>query len=128
VLVPCDGRLCLFNLRGATVGVGTVEALVACACSDVRIWSGVTISKPGSLVRASEYDELDMSAPAILPSDTGLSRARLRGCEGSGEETLKELDVDRLALTPDRPSETTLSDIAPASLVIANSLPWHERK
>ena len=88
----------------------------------------MTISKPGSLARASGYDELDMSVPAILPSLTGLSRARLRPWEGSGEETLKELDVDRLALTPDRPSETTLSDITAASLVVANSLAWHERK
>ena len=34
---------------------------------------------------------------------------------------LNEFDVDRLALTPERPSEA-LSDMTPASLVVANSL------
>jgi hypothetical protein len=81
------------------------------------------MSKPGSLERpASGYDaDVEEVAPAILPSVTGLKRARLRACSGGGEDTLKELDVDRLALTPERPSET-LSDIMFASRVVANSL------
>jgi hypothetical protein len=78
------------------------------------------MSNPGSLGRVSGYDEAD-DVPAILPSVTGLRRARLRACKGGGEGKLKELDVDRLALTPDRPSET-LSEIIAASLVVANSL------
>ena len=103
VLAPCDGRLCL---AGGFAG------------------AGVTISKPGSLGRAatSGYDDEGMTM--IFPSVTGLRRERLRDCKGCGETMLKELDVDRLALRPDRPSET-LSDIAPASLVVANSLWVH---
>lgn len=81
----------------------------------------MTMSNPGSLALVSGYDEADDVPPAILSSVTGLRRARLRPCKGGGEGMLKELDVDRLALTPDRPSET-LSDIIPASLVVANSL------
>jgi hypothetical protein len=82
------------------------------------------MSKPGSLGRAEsgyDTDVVEVDAPAILPSLTGLKRARLRACSGGGEETLKELDVDRLALTPERPSET-LSDIMFAKCVVANSL------
>lgn len=80
------------------------------------------MSNPGSLGLVSGYDEADDVPPAILSSVTGLRRARLRPCKGGGEGMmLKELDVDRLALTPDRPSET-LSDIIAASLVVANSL------
>ena len=75
------------------------------------------MSNPGSLGRVSGYDEPEDARPAILPSETGLRRARLRACRGGGEGKLKELDVDRLALIPDRPSET-LSDI----MVVANSL------
>lgn len=88
------------------------------------------MSKPGSLARAASvgYDpggeEGDM--PVILPSVTGLRRARLRACGGSGEEMLKELDADRLALTPERPSEA-LSDITPARRVVANSLATRAR-
>ena len=116
-LVPCGGRLCLFDL----VVWGAPVAAAACGCSDVREWSTVIMSNPGSLGLVSGYDEADDVPPAILPSVTGLRRARLRLCKGGGEGMLKELDVDRLALTPDKPSET-LSDIIPASLVVANSL------
>ena len=80
--------------------------------------SGVTISKPGSLGRPPLASD-DEGASTGLPSVTGLRRERLRECSGCGETTLKELDVDKLALTPDKPSDT-LSDIAP--LVVANSL------
>ncbi len=118
LLVPCDVRLGLFDL----VVWGAVAAAAACWwCSDVRGWSTVTMSKPGSLGLVSGYDEAVDVLPAILPSVTGLRRARLRPGNGGGEGMLKELDVDRLALTPDRPSET-LSDIILASLVVANSL------
>ena len=117
LFVPCDVRLCLFDF----VVWGAAAAPMACECSDVREWSTVIMSNPGSLGLVSGYDEADDEPPAILPSVTGLRRARLRPCKGGGEGTLKELDVDRLALTPDRPSET-LSDIIPASLVVANSL------
>lgn len=81
------------------------------------------MSKPGSLGRPASGDDADVEevTPAILPSETGLRRARLRACSGGGEDTLNELDVDRLALTPERPSET-LSDIMFASRVVANSL------
>ena len=114
LLVHCGPRLCL--LAGFAV-VGVVE-------EEVRRWSGVTMSNPGSLGRESGYDE-DNDVMATLPSVTGLRRARLRPCGGGGEETLKELlDVDRLALAADRPSET-LSDIIVASLVVANSLAVH---
>jgi len=115
LLVPCDVRLCLFDLV-------VWGAPAACGSSDVREWSTVIMSNPGSLGLVSGYDEADDVPPAILSSVTGLRRARLRPCRGGGEGTmLKELDVDRLALTPDRPSET-LSDIIAASLVVANSL------
>ena len=84
------------------------------------------MSKPGSLARAvsAGYDAggEEGDVPTILPSLTGLRRTRLRACRGSGEEMLvNELDVDKLALTPERPSET-LSDIIPANRVVANSL------
>ena len=83
--------------------------------------SGVTISKPGSLGRPPLTSD-DEGASTGLPSVTGLRRERLREWSGCGETTLKELEVDKLALTPDKPSDT-LSDIAPApSLVVANSL------
>jgi hypothetical protein len=118
LLVPCDVRLCLFDL----VVWGAPAAPVACGFSDVREWSTVIMSNPGSLGLVSGYDEADAVPPAILSSVTGLRRARLRLCKGGGEGMLKELDVDnRLALMPDRPSET-LSDIILASLVVANSL------
>ena len=81
------------------------------------------MSNTGSLGCGSGYDEVD-DVPAILPSVTGLRHARLRACKGGGEGKLKELDVDRLALTPDRPSET-LSDIIAACLAVANSLTTH---
>jgi hypothetical protein len=88
------------------------------------------MSKPGSLARAASvgYDEdgEEGDTSVILPSETGLRRARLRACSGSGEEMLKELDVDRLALTPERPSET-LSDTTPARRVVANSLATRAR-
>ena len=111
LLAPCEGRLCLPG--GGFAGAGV--------CSeDGRGKSGVTISKSGSLgrVATSGYDE---GTSTGFPSVTGLSRERLRECKGCGEATLKEFEVDKLALRPDRPSET-LSDIAPASLVVANSL------
>lgn len=114
LLVPCDGRLCLFDLDAW-------GAAAACGCSDVREWSTVIMSNPGSLGLVSGYEEADDVPLAILSSVTGLRRARLRPCKGGGEGMLKELDVDRLALTPDRPSET-LSEIILASLVVANSL------
>ncbi len=116
LLVPCDVRLCLVDL----VGWGAATA-AARGCSDVREFTTVIISKPGSLGRVSGYDEADDVPPAILSSVTGLRRARLRPCKGGGVGVLKELDVDKLALTADRPSET-LSDIIAASLVVANSL------
>jgi hypothetical protein len=115
LFVPCDVRLSLLDLVA-----GGTPAAAACVGSDVRGWGTVTMSNPGSLGRVSGYDEAD-DVPAILSSVTGLRRARLRACKGGGEGKLKELDVDRLALTPDRPSET-LSDIIAASLVVANSL------
>jgi hypothetical protein len=109
LLVPCDVRLGLFDF----VGWGAAP----CVGSGVREWSTVTMSKPGSLCRVSGYDEADDVPPAILPSETGLRRARLRECKAGGEGMFeKELDVDKLALTPDRPSETL------SSLVVANSL------
>lgn len=114
LLVPCDVRLCLFDFV-------VWGAPAACGCSDVREWSGVIMSNPGSLGLVSGYDEADDVPRVILPSVTGLRRARLRPCKGGGESMLNELEVDRLALTPDRPSET-LSDNIPASLVVANSL------
>ena len=119
LLVPCDARLCLVDL----VVWGAPAAAAACGCSDVREWSTVIMSNPGSLGLVSGYDEpeADDVPPAILSSVTGLRRARLRLCKGGGEGMLKELDVDRLALTADRPSET-LSDIILANLVVANSL------
>lgn len=123
-LVPCDVRLCLlgFVVWGAPAAAAAAAA-VAWGCSDVRELSTVIMSNPGSLDLASGYDEAeDVPPPAILPSVTGLRRTRLRpACKGGGEGKLKELDVDRLALTPDRPSET-LSDIIPWSLVVANWL------
>jgi hypothetical protein len=117
LLVPCDVRLCLFDL----VVWGAPAVPAACGCSDVREWSTVIMSNPGSLGLVSGYDEADDVPPVILSSVTVLRRARLRLCKGGGEGMLKELEVDRLALTPDRPSET-LSDIIDASLVVANSL------
>ena len=123
LLVPCDARLGFPDL---VVGCGAApevaEGACACVCSDVRELSTVIMSNPGSLGRVSGYDEAEADdVTAILPSLTGLRRARLRACRGGGEGKLKELDVDRLALTADRPSET-LSDIIPANLVVANSL------
>jgi hypothetical protein len=109
-VAPCDGRL--------TVVCVLLELELDFAC-DGGGRSGVTISKPGSLGRPPASG--DERASMVLPSVTGLRRERLREWRGCGETTLKELDVDKLALTPDRPSDT-LSDIAPASLVVANSL------
>jgi hypothetical protein len=120
LFVPCDARL---GFPVLVAGCAVVpEVACACVCSDVREWSTVIMSNPGSLGRVSGYDEAEADdVTAILPSLTGLRRARLRACRGGGEGKLKELDVDRLALTADRPSET-LSDIIPANLVVANSL------
>jgi len=72
----------------------------------VRRVQRVTMSKPGSLVRAmSGYNtDVEEDALAILPSVTGLRCARLRACSGGGEDTVNELE-DRLVLTPERPSE-----------------------
>ena len=74
--------------------------------------SGVTISNPGSLGRPPTS-----GGSMVLPSVTGLRRERLRECRGCGETTLKELDVDKLALTPDRTSDTLST-----RCVVANSL------
>ncbi len=118
LLVPCDVRLGLFDF----VGWGAA----ACVCSGVREWSTVTMSKPGSLGCVSGYDEADDVPPAILSSVTGLRRTRLRECKAGGEGMLKELDVDKLALTPDRPSETLSSLVVANSLINGTHTPFHE--
>jgi hypothetical protein len=87
------------------------------------------MSKPGSLwcsasVRGYNSDGETGDAPAILPSVTGLRHTWLRACSGGEEEMLNELDMDRLALTAERPSDM-LSDITPARCVVANSLSTH---